>query len=281
MFLRKKGVLNLKLFILWYVLLYLIILIIIINIYYHYLFKSLNFFTGTAVQLGTATPAENGLNNYSYGSLAMNINLIIKRRSKNLLWKKSFLDKSDLPIKIEIYNFIIKNKSWTKINRFKKHISVDHCKKFYLSQIEFRKKWLGVSGIYNITLLRTPLNLFSYYGSSKNLGERLKIHYYNGKNQNTFLGLLIFLFGCKYFTVTIIETCPIKYLKERENWYLKTFNPLFNILTNSYSNAQKSYIVSKITRVKISSALKGWVWSEEIKQKRKASIFGNKHPNFG
>lgn len=136
-----------------------------------------------------------------------------------------------------------------------------------------------MSGIYKITF--TPLKLFSYYGSSKNLGERLKNHYYNGKNQNTFLGLLIFLFGWKNFTVTIIETCPIKYLKERENWYLKTFNPLLNILTNSYSNAQKSYIVSKITRAKISSALKGRVWSEESKQKRKASIMGNKHPNFG
>nr|YP_004376386.1 intronic ORF at intron 1 of nad1 [Moniliophthora roreri]ADO51575.1 intronic ORF at intron 1 of nad1 [Moniliophthora roreri] len=115
----------------------------------------------------------------------------------------------------------------------------------------------------------------------KNMGERLKYHYYNGKNQNTFLGLLIYIFGWKKFTVTIIETCSIKSLKEREDWYLNTFNPLLNILTNSYSNAQVNYIVSKITKAKISSSLRGRTWSKESKEKRRASIIGNKHYNFG
>ena len=44
-------------------------------------------------------------------------------------------------------------------------------------------------GIYKITFL--PLRLFSYYGSSLDLGARFKYHYYNGPKQSNFLGLVL------------------------------------------------------------------------------------------
>ncbi len=144
---------------------------------------------------------------------------------------------------------------------------------------DFSKKFKGVSGIYKITF--TPLKLFSYYGSSKNIGQRLKYHYYNGKNQNTFLGLLIYIFGWKFFTVTVIETCTINSIKEREDWYLKTFKPLLNILTETYTNAQNKFVVSNITKAKISLALRGRTWTKESKEKRRLSISGNKNFYFG
>lgn len=93
-------------------------------------------------------------------------------------------------------NFIIlKNTPWEIINRFKKHKSLDsfNCATNNISDFAaFYKKWWGVACIYKITFLY--FKLFTYYGSSANLGQRIKYHYYNGKNQNTFLGFFYSLF---------------------------------------------------------------------------------------
>lgn len=51
----------------------------------------------------------------------------------------------------------------------------------------------NISGIYKITYL--PNKLFTYYGSSQNIGARFKYHYYLGKIQNNNLGLFLNTFG--------------------------------------------------------------------------------------
>lgn len=180
--------------------------------------------------------------------------------------------------KLTIFEFVILNKLWPKVKRFKKHVAIDHCRSFELDQTAFRKKWFGVSGIYKITFL--PLPLFSYYGSSRNIGERLKYHFYNGRKRNTFLGLFISIFGWKSFSVTIIERCPAELLQSREDWYLDSFYPLLNYLPKSYSDG-RNFEVSSMTRLKISAALKGRTWSLESKEKRKLSISGKGHYNYG
>ena len=81
----------------------------------------------------------------------------------------------------DIYHFVIKNKSWPFFQRIKKHKSLDHYKKCSSLEekdfLKFRKKWKGKSGIYKLTFL--PCRLFTYFGSSKDLGERFKYHFYN------------------------------------------------------------------------------------------------------
>ena len=98
----------------------------------------------------------------------------------------------------DIYNFVFKNKSWPFFRRFKKHTSLDNYKKCssppagLLEEknfLKFRKKWKGKSGIYKLTFL--PCRLFTYFGSSKDLGERFKYHYYNTYKSTTFLALFI------------------------------------------------------------------------------------------
>jgi hypothetical protein len=91
----------------------------------------------------------------------------------------------------------LKNHSWTYVEKFKKHISVDHCRDIIKYHSVYLKKWKNISGIYKITYL--PNKLFTYYGSSKNIvpsasrrdaeGAILKYHYYLGKYQNNYLGL--------------------------------------------------------------------------------------------
>lgn len=92
-----------------------------------------------------------------------------------------------------LYRHILKYKSWPKIVRTKKHKAVAHCANVPRDIITFRNTWKGVSGIYKITFL--PFRLFTYYGSSSNLGMRFKYHYFNGPYQSNFLGLFLKVFG--------------------------------------------------------------------------------------
>lgn len=147
----------------------------------------------------------------------------------------------------ELIKFILKNHSWTYVEKFKKHISVDHCRDMIKYHSVYQNKWKNISGIYKITYL--PNKLFTYYGSSKNIvpsatplrfwwgvaeGARLKYHYYLGKIQNNYLGLFLNTFGWSSFSFTLIEQCSEYELKTREDWYLHRFKPLLNYLTFSY-----------------------------------------------
>jgi hypothetical protein len=96
--------------------------------------------------------------------------------------------------------------AWPQIERFKKHKALAHCRDVPNNILSFRQAWKGVSGIYKITFL--PFRLFSYYGSSVDLGARFKYHYYNGPKQNNFLGLFLKVFGWSFFSITVVETCP-------------------------------------------------------------------------
>lgn len=71
-----------------------------------------------------------------------------------------------------VYRHIVRYMNWPKIERFKKHKALAHCKDVPNSILSFRQVWKGVSGIYKITFL--PFRLFSYYGSSVDLGSRFK-----------------------------------------------------------------------------------------------------------
>ena len=72
--------------------------------------------------------------------------------------------------------------------------------------------------------------MFTYFGSSSNLGLRFKYHYFNGSKQKNFLGIFIRIFGWTKFSITVVELCPREYLHSRENWYISRYHPLLNIL---------------------------------------------------
>lgn len=146
---------------------------------------------------------------------------------------------------IKLYNFIIQHKPWPSITMFKKHVCVDHCRYFAKDHLEFRKRWAGRSGVYKITFL--PFRLFTYYGSSINLGARFKYHYFNSPFQPNFLGVFLAVFGWSCFSVTVVETCPASDLKTREDWYLSTFMPLLNMLMTSYTSPVSHGSPSAIT----------------------------------
>jgi len=178
----------------------------------------------------------------------------------------------------KLYSHIIRFKSWPSINRFKKHKSVDHCPIVLGNIASFYGKWWGVSGIYKITFL--PFRLFTYYGSSVNLGQRFKYHYYNSGKASNFLALFINSFGWRYFSITVVEVCPRNELKDREDYYLATFNPLLNVETQAYTDP-RSNTVSNLTRSKISLALFGRKDSDEVRARKSEGSKGSKNHNYG
>ena len=87
----------------------------------------------------------------------------------------------------ELYNFNLKFKTWKEIVKFKKHKAIDsfNCSKSNNISI-WSKKWWNKAGIYKITFSFLKFKLFRYYGSSSNMGQIIKYHYYNGKHKEPF-----------------------------------------------------------------------------------------------
>lgn len=179
----------------------------------------------------------------------------------------------------KVYRHIIRYMSWPKIERFKKHKALAHCKDVPNSIGSFRQAWKGVSGIYKITFL--PFRLFRYYGSSVDLGSRFKYHYYNGPKQNNFLGIFLKVFGWSFFSITVVETCSRDQLNVRENWYLSTFKPLLNILKVASSGPRVPGILSSLTRSKISASLQDRTDSEITRARKSKSKQGENNPFYG
>lgn len=179
----------------------------------------------------------------------------------------------------KLVNSVLKNTSWPFIEKGKKHTYIEHCKNFLEDHNVYRKKWMNISGIYKITFL--PYKLFTYYGSSVNIGQRIKYHYYNGEKQNNFLGNFIKTFGWSCFSITLIEKCNSNVLSIREDWYLNKFKPLLNYMTKSYADPRKINVMSVFTKEKISKALIGKKHSLMTKKKMSLSKSGSKNYYFG
>lgn len=69
---------------------------------------------------------------------------------------------------IALIHGVFKMKRIGNLSKFKKHVAVGHCNNVPSNINPFYKEWWGISGVYKITFL--SFRLFTYYGSSKNLG---------------------------------------------------------------------------------------------------------------
>lgn len=94
------------------------------------------------------------------------------------------------------------------------------------------------SGIYRWVNL---LNGKSYIGSSVNLARRLKEYYSiyylenEGKKNNSLIYRAILKNGYSNFRIDILEYCVLEILIEREQYYLDTLQPEYNILKTAGS----------------------------------------------
>ena len=96
----------------------------------------------------------------------------------------------------------------------------------------------GKSGIYRWTNLDSNK---SYVGSSLDLGRRLRNYYTENfishpSRKNMYINNALLKYGYSKFKLDILEYCTSKNLAAREQYYLDTLNPQYNILKVVYSS---------------------------------------------
>lgn len=113
----------------------------------------------------------------------------------------------------------------------------------------------GKSGIY---LWTNKLTGEMYVGQSINLSERVKRYFnlsYLKSSNSLLISIALIKYGYINFSFTIIEYCDISVLNEREQYYLDSLNPEYNILKVAGSSIGIKR--SEGTKLRISKALKG------------------------
>jgi group I intron endonuclease len=138
------------------------------------------------------------------------------------------------------------------------------------------------SGIYQI---RNATNEKIYIGSAVNITARWNKHLVNlrkTKHHNLYLQNAYNKYGEENFEFSILEYCEKEYLIEREQYYLDTLCPEYNICKKAYSClgikhteeerekmriARKTRIISPETCAKISRSNTGKVHSLEAREK--------------
>lgn len=126
------------------------------------------------------------------------------------------------------------------------------------------------SGIYIITCVA---NRKVYVGSSVNINSRFSRHradLKHGVHQNKHMQNAYNKYGVNFFVYKLIEECLPAQLQEREQFYINKYRSWeksngFNKFPNAYT--PRGYKLSKITKQKISKAMKGHSCSEETRKK--------------
>jgi group I intron endonuclease len=125
------------------------------------------------------------------------------------------------------------------------------------------------SGIYKWT---NKLTNDSYVGQSIDLSKRF-IRYFNLsylRNRGTLaINRALIKYGFSSFQLEILEYCDIADLNKREQYYLDTLKPRYNIL--KIAGSSSGHKLSEETKAKISQSLKG------VYVKEKSALYGRKH----
>lgn len=116
------------------------------------------------------------------------------------------------------------------------------------------------SGIYCIINIK---NGNKYIGSSKNITSRLSKHtalLRHNKHENAHLQNAWNKYGEEYFDFYVLEKCDVSLLTEREQFYISTLNPAYNI-----TKEVVRLIMSDESRHKMSKTRKERMMTGEIK----------------
>lgn len=129
------------------------------------------------------------------------------------------------------------------------------------------------SGIYRWTHKES---VKSYIGSSVNLGQRFASYFtYNwiaSQAKHSIICKALLKYGYSEFSLEILEYCNQEDVLKREQFYLDSLNPEYNILKTAGSRLGSEQ--SEETKAKIRKALTGYKHSEITKSKIKAARLG-------
>lgn len=130
------------------------------------------------------------------------------------------------------------------------------------------------SGIYKIENIA---NGKIYIGSTIDFKERWKrhrIYLRKGKHTNRHLQGAWNIYGESGFSFTVLEECENNILIEREQFFMDTLRPEYNIRLIAESN--RGLVGSESMKQKMSQIMKGRVFTQEWKDKISKAKMGNK-----
>jgi group I intron endonuclease len=150
---------------------------------------------------------------------------------------------------------------------------------FYDDSLNLKKQILqenkGKSGIYMWT---NKITGDIYIGQSVDLANRLKRYYnenYLEKNKSFLISRALIKYSHSCFSLTILEYCDKSELNEREQYYLDSLEPDYNIL--KVAGSLLGYTFTEDAKAKISKALKGINRSDETKDLIREKALARKH----
>jgi group I intron endonuclease len=190
----------------------------------------------------------------------------------------------------KIINWLILNKSYStdvnsNVDNLKKSLPsfVSNAIKVFLNilsiRVEISNYLKGRSGIYCWVNL---INGKYYIGSGVDLRARVNDYFqksYYKSRSNSLIVKPILKYGLGNFALVILEFTNNEDLLSRENFYIETLKPEYNILKNAsnssgYKHTQKS--IEKITKSTL-----GKKRSLDIRKAMSVSRMGNLNPMFG
>ena len=137
------------------------------------------------------------------------------------------------------------------------------------------------SGIYIITNI---VNKKFYIGSAINLNKRRNQHFHylrKNKHPNIYLQRSFNKYREENFEFNIIEFCNKEKLINREQYYIDTLKPNFNICKIAGSSIGRKVKLETITKMKVSHSKRNCNHSDETKLKislsHKGKIISNEH----
>lgn len=134
--------------------------------------------------------------------------------------------------------------------------------------MDYTNKELERSGIY---LIKSTFDDRCYVGSAVNLYERRRGHKFqlrHNKHENSKLQNFYNKYGEDYLTYVVLEFCDKNKLVEREQYYLDTVKPSFNIYAKAYSPI--GHKATEETRKKLSESIRNSVKHKEAAKRNGA-----------
>lgn len=136
------------------------------------------------------------------------------------------------------------------------------------------------SGIYKIS---NNINEKIYIGSAKNIKSRINVHrccLLKNKHHSKRLQNHVNKYGIDSLIFEVVEFCDILILLEREQFYIDSLNPFFNINKIAGSNLGRKLSIESIeklkkTRIKNGGWKKGWKHTIEARKKMSDASLGH------